>query len=91
MKKKYIEHRSIRNLTMKAKKDILKLDEKYIGTYNYMGFAYFWNKRYKWIMREQTSYRCRLIHKKLLENGLNPSGCSQKHEYIIYRYVKGVI
>ena len=50
-----------------------------------------WNNRYKYIMERQTPGRQEKIRKELLKYGLDPGKCSSKHEYIIYKYVKGVI
>ena len=50
-----------------------------------------WNNRYKYIMEKQSTQRQKKIHKELLKYGLDPSKCSSKHEYIIYKYVEEVI
>ena len=50
-----------------------------------------WNNRYKYIMEKQSPGRQEKIRKELLKYGLDPSKCSNKHEYIIYKYVKEVI
>ncbi len=50
-----------------------------------------WNNRYKYIMERQSTQRQKKIHKELLKYGLDPSKCSSKHEYIIYKYVEEVI
>ena len=50
-----------------------------------------WNKQYEYIMTRQTKQRQRLIYEQLKKYGLDPSKCSRKHEYIIYKYVEEVI
>ena len=39
-------------ITMKAMIELYKVDEKFVGTKDYMGVAYFWGHEYKHTMRD---------------------------------------
>ena len=66
---------------------LLKLDDTFIGTPNYMGLDYFWHSEYKHYLRDASPVQRVRVHKKLLKAGLKVDGCSKKHEQIIIKEV----
>jgi hypothetical protein len=65
---------------------LLELDKSFIGTPDYMGIAYFWNYEYRHYLRDATRYRRRLVHKKLVEAGLDLVGYTPAHTAIVVRF-----
>ena len=61
---------------------LLEMDEKLIGTSDYMGLAYFWNYEYR-ILRDATPTERRRLHDKLLALGRQLDGQSKVHESLI--------
>ena len=61
---------------------LYRLDKSFIGTEDYMGLADFGNQSHKLVIRYATTYTKRLIHKKLIEAGLDPFGDSPRHDSI---------
>ena len=80
---------NINTLSEKAFSDIWNLDKSYIGTYDYLGLAYFWNMEYKHYLRDCTVASRRKVHNKLLKEGLKLDVISSQHEYIVKKYAKG--
>ena len=62
---------------------LLKLDETFIGTDNYMGLAYFWNTEYKHDMRSATPLQRVEVHNAFTEFGLDLDGKSDLHEQLV--------
>lgn len=63
---------------------IYELDEKYIGTADYLGVAFFWHPEYKHTgLREATPSVRRLAHRRLLAAGLRVWERSGAHLDII--------
>jgi hypothetical protein len=75
-------------LTWEATKGLLKLDETFISTHDYMGIAYFWNYEYRHSMRPMTYAVNRRIHKALLNAGLEVNGEGPRHKKIIEKMTK---
>jgi hypothetical protein len=67
---------------------LLALDASFVGTPDYMGIAYFWHYDFRHYLRDSSRYRRRLVHKHLLDAGLDPVGNSAEHEAIIKRYAR---
>lgn len=67
---------------------IMHIDATLVGTPYYMGIASFWNTEYKFTMRETTKSVLIKIHNAFLENNLDVSGQSDKHQQIIDKYIK---
>jgi len=74
------------NLTSKAKEALIKLDEKYIGTDNYMGIAYFWNYDYKWWLRDAKAKVRRQVHTAFRKAGLKPDDETPEHRKVIEKF-----
>lgn len=69
-----------------ARKALMKLDESFIGTQNYMGLEYFWSHEYRHYLRDSTSASRRKVHTKLLEAGLQVDTESDQHLKIVKKY-----
>jgi hypothetical protein len=70
-------------LTTRAMNALDDLDEKFIGTPDYMGLAYFWSNAYKFSLREATTAKRREVHDAFRKAGLKPDGVSPEHEAIV--------
>ena len=62
-----------------------QIDVESIGTQEYRGIAYFWNEKYKHVLRPISGEDKVKVHKALLEAGLDVSGESPEHDRIIFR------
>lgn len=69
--------------THKAHEKILLLDMTFVGTYDYMGVAYFWSHEYKHTMRELSEADRRRVHHMWLDYNLDVSGTSELHEELL--------
>jgi hypothetical protein len=47
-----------------------KLDQSFIGTSEYMGFAWFWDHEIKYYLRDATTKQKKYIHDSFLLNGV---------------------
>jgi len=65
---------------------IIELDNTFVGTENYMGFAFFWAYEYRHYLRPQRPHILRKIHNAFLAEGLELSGESERHLQIITKY-----
>jgi len=74
---------NLETTTFEATEAIIKLDNGYIGTNNYMGIAYFWAGEYKHYLRDASPYQRKRVHKKWLDLNLDFSAITQKHWDII--------
>jgi hypothetical protein len=70
-------------LTLRAFEAVLTLDEKLIGTPDYMGVAYWWSPEYKWWLREATAKQRKRAHDAILASGLSLDGKSASHAEIV--------
>ena len=68
--------------------EFFKQDMKDVGTKNYKGYAYFWNMKYKWDLRETTPRIRRQIHKIFLDEGLDLSGDTERHDEVVNRFIR---
>jgi len=59
------------DISWDATVEIYKLDEKYVGTKNYMGVAYFWGHEYKHTMRDLSYAKRRKIHNLGLDKNID--------------------
>lgn len=76
----------VTNLTDKARNALIKLDEKYIGTDNYMGVAFFWNEEYKWWLRDATAKVRRKVHAAFVKAKLKPDEYSPEHRAVVTKF-----
>tara|TARA_R100001086_G_scaffold3546_1_gene2438 strand:- start:9721 stop:9972 length:252 start_codon:yes stop_codon:yes gene_type:complete len=67
---------------------LLKLDEGFLGSCDYMGIAYFWNYEYRHWLRGASISQRRRVHAKMLKEGLEVCGKSDAHLSIIQSIVK---
>lgn len=79
---------SMDRLSPFALSGILQLDQNFVGTPNYMGFAYFWGHEYKHDMREATQHQRMRIHAAFLDAGLVLSDASAEHWATIKRVLR---
>lgn len=70
-------------LTFEAYQKIYELDEKFIGTENYMGIAYFWHYAFRHYLRDATTEQRKKVHLKILQYNLQVSDETQMHWEII--------
>lgn len=75
-------------LTLKAYQKIYELDEKFIGTENYMGIAYFWHYAFRHYLRDAADYQRVKVHKAFLDHNLNISDDTVLHLQIIKNIIK---
>ena len=74
---------NLNTITFKAWKDIKDLDNKYVGTEDYIGVAFFWNYAYRHYLRDTTIAKRKKVHDRFLKDGLELDGISEKHLDII--------
>jgi len=75
----------LEQISTKAKNAIWDLDDKYIGTDDYMGVAFFWDPEYKWELREANPKKRKEVHDAFRKAKLKPDGVSDEHEAIIVK------
>lgn len=63
-------------------------DQKFIGTENYVGLAYYWNYEYRHYLRDASPYVKRKVHSQFLKHNLDLVGVSDEHLQIIRKYTK---
>lgn len=64
------------------------LDEKLIGTNDYLGRAYFWNHGFKHYLRDATPKIRVRVHNEFMKHGLSLFGYTVEHMQIIERIFK---
>jgi hypothetical protein len=70
-------------LTDEAFLKLRYIDQQFVGTWNYMGLAYFWAHDYRHDLRDAPAVvRCR-IHDAFLSAGLPLNGASAQHRQLI--------
>lgn len=74
---------NLHTITPAAYQAIHQLDEKLVGTKNYMGIAWFHNHEYRHYMRDISIAKRRKVHKAFIKNKLPLDGESDKHLFII--------
>ena len=68
---------------------LMELDNRLVGTPNYMGLAFFWHIEYKHYLRNCSYAHRRRIHHKLLKAGLELDGESEAHDHIVLQVLWG--
>jgi len=71
------------HLSIEATTKLLDLDQSFISTNDYMGFAYFWAYEYRHYLRDVSYAKRKKVHKKFLDNNLAVNGESLEHLQII--------
>lgn len=79
---------NLNKITLHAFSKIMKLDEAFISTYNYIGVAYFWNYEYRHYLRDTSTAKRQKVHRLFMENNLDVAGRSDKHLQIIQKVTK---
>ena len=83
---------NLNTITWKAHQKLMDVDEKFVGTENYMGLVYFHNYGYRHILRDDPSIiQRRRIHSELLKRGLKVDEMSKEHNEVIAKYLTGTI
>jgi len=83
---------NLKAITWPALQKLMAVDEKFIGTENYMGLVYFHNYGYRHILRDDPSIaQRRRIHMELLKRGLKVDEMSKEHNEVIAKYMTGTI
>ena len=67
--------------------DLLKLDQTFVGTADYMGLAYFWAYGYRHYLRDATPLQRQKVHHSFLKANLELDGESESHLKIIQRFI----
>ena len=83
--------RSLLNLdtiTTDAYIKLKELDEKFIGTYNYLGIAWFWNYEFRHYLRDASINERKKVHNIFLTYNLNVSDATELHYQIIKETLK---
>jgi len=62
---------NLNTATPQALAEIMEMDNKFIGTMNYLGLAYFWGHEYKHSLRDATISQRKRIHRKGLERNVS--------------------
>ena len=63
-----------------------RMDQENVGTAAYLGISYFWAFKYRHSLRPCSYYGRRIVHKRLLDAGLDVRGESPEHDEIIEPY-----
>lgn len=66
---------------------ILEADKGFIGTWHYLGMAYFWNYEYRHHLRDAGSEVRLRVHDEFLTKNLKLNGQSDKHFSIIEKHL----
>lgn len=83
--------RSLLNLdtiTTEAYIKLKELDEKFIGTYNYLGIGWFWNYEFRHYLRDASINERKKVHNIFLTYNLNVSDATELHYQIIKETLK---
>jgi hypothetical protein len=70
-------------MTMRAFEAVLTLDEKFLGTADYMGVAYWWGYAYRHYLRAATGKERKRAHDGIVAAGLPLDGESKEHAAIV--------
>jgi hypothetical protein len=62
---------------------VMRIDQAFVGTPDYMGIAYWWDHEYKHTMRDATTKERKKAHDALLAAGLPLDGVSDEHAQVI--------
>ena len=81
---------NLNNITRDAFLKIYEIDRNFIGSFSYMGIAYFWSYEYRHYLRDASISKRRIIHNTFLNNGLNIEDSSEKHFTIIKQILKTI-
>lgn len=76
------------NPTIEAIHELMQLDEKFIGTTNYLGIRYFWHYDYRHYLRDATYIQRQKVHNAFLKAGLKLNESSNAHLSIINKIIK---
>jgi hypothetical protein len=83
-------HINLNKITWEATEALLKLDETFVGTPNYLGITYFWHYNFRHYLRD-TGCKSRVkIHNAFLKAGLDVGGFSVEHIKIVCKYCTGM-
>ena len=74
-------------VTYDQSRALLKLDQTFVGTADYMGLAYFWAYGYRHYLRDATPLQRQKVHHSFLKANLELDGESENHWKIIQRYI----
>jgi len=76
------------SVTQKVYEIMHQLDKGAIGTYEYIGIAYFWDYEYRHYLRDCSESCRKRVHHKLLKTGLPVDGKSDAHHQLISSIVQ---
>ena len=79
---------NLNTISWDATDALIKLDETFVGTPNYLGMTYFWAYEYRHYMRDASIAQRVKVHKKWLQAGLDFLKTSQAHWDIIGKVLK---
>lgn len=76
-------------LTLRSFEALMTMDEKLVGTADYMGIAYWWGQRCKQMLREATPTERKATHDAIIRAGLPlDSDCDEVAEIVTMRCSK---
>ena len=73
-------------VTYNQSRALLKLDQTFVGTADYMGLTYFWAYGYRHYLRDATPLQRQKVHHSFLKANLELDGESENHWKIIQRF-----
>jgi hypothetical protein len=81
---------NLNSITTNAFIKMHELDQKFIGSFDYIGLAYFWSYEYRHYLRDASIEERRLVHNNFLNHGLTLEDASEKHFTIIKKILKTI-
>lgn len=81
---------NLNSITTNAFIKMHELDQKFIGSFDYIGLAYFLSYEYRHYLRDASIEERRLVHNNFLNHGLTLEDASEKHFTIIKKILKTI-
>jgi hypothetical protein len=81
---------NLNSITTNAFIKMYELDKKFIGSFDYIGLAFFWSYEYRHYLRDASIEERRLVHMNFLIKGLTLEDASEKHFTIIKKILKTI-
>jgi len=75
-------------ITTDAYFKLMDLDRKLVGTYNYLGIAYYWHYDFRHYLRDATPDKRKKVHNTFLVYNLKVDEVSQMHWKLLEQIIK---
>jgi len=75
-------------ITTDAYLKLYDLDSKLVGTYNYLGIAYYWHYAFRHYLRDATPDKRKKVHNTFLVYNLKVDEVSQMHLELLEQIIK---